>query len=566
MKILIAEDNDLSRRTLEKLLTKWGYEVISTQDGAQAWEALQKEDSPELAILDWLMPGMDGVDVCRRVRQSQGHSLAYIILLSANDSREDIVLGLDAGADDYITKPFEFKELRARIRAGQRIIGLQTSLDVRIKELEKTKETVEQTNKALKQEIIIRMQREEALEESEKKIRTILENIEDGYFETDLEGNLIFFNDSYRRLLGYPRDELVGMNNRHYLDQENTKKTYKAFNQVFTTAKPLKGFEYVIIGKGGTKKNVETSVSLIKDSTKKALGFRGIMRDISERKSLELQLRQAQKLESVGQLAAGIAHEINTPTQFVGDNIKFLETATQDLFDLQKKQDRLLEAVQAGNVDAETIEAVKEALVRTDVAFLEEEIPKAIEQSLEGVARISKIVGAMKEFSHPGVVDMSNADINKAVETTITVARNEWKYVADMKTDLDPSAPLVTCMISEINQVLLNLIINAAHAIKDVVGIEGNDKGVITIRTSQQDGRVEVRVSDTGTGIPKGIHDRIFEPFFTTKEVGKGSGQGLAMAHHVIVQKHHGELTFKTEEGKGTTFIVRLPLTDGSKA
>jgi signal transduction histidine kinase len=161
-------------------------------------------------------------------------------------------------------------------------------------------------------------------------------------------------------------------------------------------------------------------------------------------------------------------------------------------------------------------------------------------------------------------MDMTNADVNKAIETTITVARNEWKYVADMQTDLDPTIPLIPCMISEINQVLLNLIINAAHAIKDVVGNEENGKGVIRISTSQQNGGVEVRVSDTGAGIPKMIQDRIFEPFFTTKEVGKGSGQGLAMAHHVIVQKHHGKLTFETEEGKGTIFILSLPLIDDS--
>ena len=280
---------------------------------------------------------------------------------------------------------------------------------------------------------------------------------------------------------------------------------------------------------------------------------------------MELQLRQAQKLESVGQLAAGIAHEINTPTQFVGDNVKFLETAINDLFDLQKIQGRLLETLEAGEVDAQAIQAVKEVLEKADVAYLEEEIPMAIEQTLDGVARVSKIVNAMKEFSHPGVVDMTNADINKAIETTITVARNEWKYVADMKTDLDPNIPQVPCMVSETNQVLLNLIINGAHAIKDVFGGEGNEKGIITISTSHQNGWVEIHVGDTGTGIPDGIRDRIFEPFFTTKEVGKGSGQGLAMAHNVIVQKHGGELMCESEEGNGTTFIIRLPILENEQ-
>jgi PAS domain S-box-containing protein len=560
MRVLIAEDNELSRRTLEKLLTKWGYEVIEAKDGEKAWQYLQGDSPPDLAILDWLMPVIDGVEICRRVRQTKKYSPVYLMLLSANDSREHIILGLDAGADDYITKPFEYKELRARVRVGQRIVELQTSLDARIKELEKTKEKIEQANNALMKEILVRKQREEELGESERKIRAILENIEDGYFEADLTGNLTFLNDSYCKIFEYPMKDLMGMNYKQHMDQENAKKSFVAFNGVYKTGQPIKGFDYTIFTKDGTIKHLETSVTLKRDIDGKRIGFRGVVRDISERKALELQLQQAQKLESVGQLAAGIAHEINTPAQFVGDNIKFLEMATNDLLELQLKQGRLFEAVQNGNIDEEIIETVKEALVTADMGYLEEEIPKAVEQAHEGIARISKIVRAMKEFSHPGVVDMTNADINKAIETTITVARNEWKYVAEMETHLDPDIPMIPCMVSEINQVLLNLIINAAHAIKDVVGNEENEKGVISITTSQQNGGVEVRVSDTGTGIPKKIQGRIFEPFFTTKEVGKGSGQGLAMAHHVIVQKHHGELTFETEEGKGTTFIFQLPV------
>jgi signal transduction histidine kinase len=194
------------------------------------------------------------------------------------------------------------------------------------------------------------------------------------------------------------------------------------------------------------------------------------------------------------------------------------------------------------------------------VHYLKEEIPNAVHEALDGVARVSKIVRAMKEFSHPSSSDMIPVDINKAIETTLAVARNEWRYVAEIKTDLDPTLPLVPCMAGEINQVLLNLIINAAHTIKDVVGGDESEKGLITIRTSHMNNHLELRIGDTGTGIPKDIRDRIFEPFFTTKEVGKGSGQGLAMAHHMIVKKHQGELTFETEEEKGTTFIVRLPI------
>jgi signal transduction histidine kinase len=188
------------------------------------------------------------------------------------------------------------------------------------------------------------------------------------------------------------------------------------------------------------------------------------------------------------------------------------------------------------------------------------EVPQAIQQSLQGIGRVTTIVRAMKEFSHPGSEEKSDTDLNRAIETTITVARNEWKYVAEVVTDFDPALPLVRCLPGEINQVILNLIVNAAHAIADVVENNGKSKGTITIRTRSQGDRVEIRVSDTGTGIPETIRAKIFDPFFTTKGVGKGTGQGLAIAHSVIVDKHGGTISCETEVGKGTTFVIRLPL------
>ena len=191
-----------------------------------------------------------------------------------------------------------------------------------------------------------------------------------------------------------------------------------------------------------------------------------------------------------------------------------------------------------------------------------EEIPKAIEQSIEGLQRVSEIVSAMKQFCHPGIEEKQAADLNKAVKNIITVARNEWKYVAEVITDLDTTLPPVFCRIGEINQVLLNLIINAAHAIKDAVRSQDNVKGIIKVSTSHDNSWAEIRVTDSGTGIQKEIRPRIFDPFFTTKEVGNGTGQGLAISHSVVTKNHGGTLGFETELGKGTTMIVRLPLGD----
>ncbi len=281
--------------------------------------------------------------------------------------------------------------------------------------------------------------------------------------------------------------------------------------------------------------------------------------DVTERRRLETQLRQAQKLESIGQLAAGIAHEINTPTQFVGDNIRFLQDAFRDLADVLKRYAQLLDAARDGQPPPDLLREVQETLDEADLDYLLEEIPTAIEQSLDGVDRVAKIVRSMKEFSHPGTREKQLVDLNKAIESTITVARNEWKYVAEMQTDFDPELPPVPCWVSDFNEVILNIVVNAAHAIADVVGDSG-EKGRITVTTRRCGDEIEVRVSDTGTGIPEDIRARIFDPFFTTKEVGKGTGQGLAVAHAVVVEKHGGTIRVESEVGQGTTFIIRLPI------
>jgi signal transduction histidine kinase len=197
---------------------------------------------------------------------------------------------------------------------------------------------------------------------------------------------------------------------------------------------------------------------------------------------------------------------------------------------------------------------------RADLAYLVRGDSIVDRQSLEGVQRVSQIVQAMKDFSHPGTKTKVAVDLNRAIQTTVTVARNELKYVADTKVDLDPNLPFVPCLPNEINQVLLNLLINAAHAVNDAVRERGESRGLITVSTHSVGDAVEIRVSDTGTGIPENVRSRVFEPFFTTKEVGRGTGQGLALAHTAIVKKHGGEIWFETEVGKGTTFFIRLPL------
>ena len=295
------------------------------------------------------------------------------------------------------------------------------------------------------------------------------------------------------------------------------------------------------------------------------LGFAvACARDRARQARLEADLLQAQKLESIGQLAAGIAHEINTPAQYVGDNLEFLEQSFGELGELLKRHQALLVAAGAGEVPEALVAEVREAAEAADVEFLEEEIPRALAQSREGIGRVSKIVRAMKDFSHPGSEQKQPIDLNRAIESTVTVARNEWKYVAELELELDDGLPPVPCLAAELNQVVLNIVVNAAHALGEQQEAgEGEGKGRIFVRTRSEGGVwAVVEIEDTGPGIPEEIRDRIFDPFFTTKEVGKGTGQGLAIARSIVVDKHGGTLEVASQTGQGTTFTIRLPIGD----
>ncbi len=317
----------------------------------------------------------------------------------------------------------------------------------------------------------------------------------------------------------------------------------------------------------GALYNEEATITPVYDQSGKVVNYVWVGRDITQQVALESQLRQAQKLEAVGSLAAGIAHEINTPIQFVGDNVRFLSDSFGELATLLKRIEELVGSLEAHPELADVVKEFAAAKESADLVYLKEEVPKAVEQTLDGVARVAKIVRAMKDFSHPDQGQKGPADLNRALQSTLTVAHNELKYVADIVVDLEDDLPSVLCHLSDLNQVFLNLLVNAAHAIAGVVGDGSNGKGKITVRTrraiSDEDpGKVEgvtISVTDTGTGIPEEIRDRVFEQFFTTKEVGRGTGQGLAIARAVVVEKHGGRIWFETTVGSGTTFFVYLP-------
>ncbi len=286
-----------------------------------------------------------------------------------------------------------------------------------------------------------------------------------------------------------------------------------------------------------------------------------LQEESAERQTLEASLRLAQKLEAVGQMASGIAHEIGTPVQFISDSVTFLQDAFRRQAALLRLCTRALERV------TDTLPAGEAAEVRAEIAraedtadllYLQEEVPRAFAHTFDGTARVASIVKAMRQLAHPERGAQAPADINQGIRNMLEITRNEYRYIADTETDLADLPPVVSHM-GDLNQVLLNLIVNAAHAIGKVVD-ETGERGCIRIRSFRDGADVVVSVADNGCGIADDSRDRVFDPFFTTKEMGKGTGQGLAIARSIVVDRHQGTLTFDSEIGRGTTFYMRIPI------
>jgi PAS domain S-box-containing protein len=782
VKVLVADDDPVTLELLTVLLAEWGYDPIPVRTGIDALNLLSSHDGPTLAVLDWMLPDIYGTEICRRLRQSQSLHYVYLILLTGRDESADVVEGLGAGADDYVRKPYDPLELRARLDAGSRIVvrkalreseerfqsafehagvgmalvdlsgrflqvnsslcqflGYQNSellgtnfqaithpddLPTNLKSLRGlvTGEIkLFQTEKrylhkqghevwglvtvspvlnpmgrasyfvAQIQDISKRNEALQALHQREAQLQLLLDSTAEAIYGLDLNGNCTFSNRACRNLLGYRRSsDLLGKNmhsllHHSYADgspfpphkckvyqtlrgggathvdsevmwkadgtcfpseywsypvsqdgnvvgcvvtfvditsrkqAEDALRAAHAESEFFINAVPS-----ILIGtnasgqisrwnlaaantfalsaaqvwhkslkdcgikwkapnidaeidswlqtgeesrrinlpfeKDGEQHFAGLNVNRVTFTDENNIGLLITGTDITDRRLLEEQLRQAQKLEAIGQLAAGIAHEINTPTQYVGDNTTFIKDSWPAISGLACVARRIDQEAVSGAVSPDALADLRRCLEEYDLVYLLDEIPKAIDQSLEGVKRVAKIVHAMKEFSHPGSEEKSPLDINRAIEMTIMVARNEWKYASEVETCFDPNLPLVHCHAGEFNQVILNLLINAAYAIRQVVGDGAGGKGKIVISTKLDQNWVEISIQDTGGGIPEEIQTRIFEPFFTTKPVGQGTGQGLALAHTTIVRKHNGRIWFETVRGKGTTFFIRLPV------
>ena len=424
---------------------------------------------------------------------------------------------------------------------------------------------------------------EEALKKSEEKYRDIFENVSDFIYIHDLEGNFTETNLAWKKEYGFTEDDLANLNVRDIIPEQYKHEFEDYIKRVRENGKD-EGLMKVMT-KDGRERIVEYRNSLAYDSTG-SIGVRGSARDITEAKrageqlknysqdlekmvnertaelkkalsdlqNTQSQLLQSEKLASIGQLAAGVAHEINNPVGFVKSNLGTLNEYQQDLTKLLD-QYRMLETTLGKEKDMEgdgalqkTLENIQKSKDEIDLSFILDDFKNVINESLEGMARVAKIVSDLKDFAHVDKAELEHADINKGIESTLNVVWNELKYKARVIKDLG-KIPLVKCYPQRINQVFMNILINAAQAIED--------KGEIRITTRADNGHIDIRISDTGKGIPPEIIPKIFDPFFTTKDVGKGTGLGLNMAYNII-QKHKGTIDVESEVGKGTTFIIRL--------
>ncbi len=442
-------------------------------------------------------------------------------------------------------------------RTEEELRKSRDELEVRIQE--RTCELSE-TNASLLSEVEHRKETEMALRRAHTEAERLLASMSSFLIGLDAELRINRWNAAAERTFGLPAERMIGRYIAACGISWDLDLSTEHIQHWPTLDKSLRIPEVRFHKPDGSDRFLGITINPIRDEFDAPEGCFLLGIDITERRILETQLVQAQKLESIGQLAAGIAHEINTPTQYVGDNIEFLQTAFESLNDLAQVFQNLVTEAGKGHVPKECAAKIENALEEAHLDFLAEQVPRAISQSLEGVERIASIVLAMKEFSHPGTAEKVSVDLNQCIKSTITVSRNEWKYVANVTTDLQPNLPPIPGLPAELNQVILNMIVNAAHAISDVAANNENEKGEIAISTRLDGKWVEMRIRDTGSGIPEAIRERVFDPFFTTKEVGRGTGQGLAIAHNAIVDKHGGTITLESEIGRGTTFIVRLPV------
>ncbi|MGD9707522.1 MAG: ATP-binding protein [Candidatus Delongbacteria bacterium] len=409
--------------------------------------------------------------------------------------------------------------------------------------------------------VLINQRVNEKIKETLDQFELIFNTSPDAATITNMRNGLIInVNDHFGIVTGYTKKEAMGTT---VIDLWKEPEKRKEFIKILTDSGGIENFETEFTHKSGRVIQGLVSAKILKLG--RVPHILALTRDITnlkeneeERERLKIEMQHGQRLQSIGTLAAGIAHEINSPLQFTNDNIDFIANSYQDIIKLVQTYKNLMMSCHTDQDKENARNTIFDLEKKINLDFLTKEMPEALSQTKDGLARIRKIVNAMKQYSNMNLEEKKAADLNKTLENAEIITRNEWKYHAELVNEFDPELPFCECYEPELNQVFMNLIVNAAHATKDAVDQKLVEKGIITVKTSHKDGRIIITIADNGTGIPEKIRERVYDPFFTTKDVGKGTGQGLAIANKTIVERHGGKIWFETEQNKGTTFYIEV--------
>ena len=496
----------------------------------------------DVAFVDMRMPpGWDGVETVERLWEKDPELQIVICTAYSDYTWSEIIERL--GCNDnllILKKPFDNVEVAQFAFALTEKRRLSRQANLKMEELE-----------ALVQ---IRTQK---LQESRAESERLLDAISSVLIGIDCKGLVERWNFSAEEIFGISAKEVIG---RSFVELDIKWVNRDKILEILAVkdATQSKSYEIEYYDQHHSTRLLGLSVYPIKE-VEQFCGVLILGKDLTEQRLLEIKLQQTHKLESIGQLAAGVAHEINTPIQFVSNNLDFLRQGFDCLLNILHVYEDLSDPILVDSYCDSIWKDIVACKEKNRLGFVRNESPRAFIEVIDGIKQVSEIVKAMKSFSHPGSQKKTPADLNQAILEALVVARHEWRHIAEIEADLASDLPLVPCLLGEFKQVMLNLLLNAAHAIDDVVS-ESKDKGVISVKTYLDGDHVKIEVCDTGGGIPESIHHRIFDPFFTTKDVGRGSGQGLAIAHNIIVHKHGGELTFETQNNQGTKFYIDLPM------
>lgn len=553
--VLIVEDDDNSLTLLDTLLTSQGFTVLSATNGLAAWNLLQKE-TPDLIISDILMPEMDGFTLCRKCKDTEKlRNIPFVFYTATYTDDSEARYAYEIGVAKFLIKPMEVDLFLNEITKVLEEHS-STSPDISVIPPNDTrdldiKHTAILTNKLAKKDRDVKRGRY-CVEMSKAQYRQLVEFAPLGIMRTSPNGELQSANQHLAAMLGYvsPDDMIGRVENVSHVLYRNKEDWERHLELIQTNGQ---GVFPECVFKSIEDRDiwVEIHGRAISEENGDVEAYEFFIIDITERKQAEEFRIQAEKMRAIGSLAAGITHEVNTPSNYIQNNIKYV----MDTFGVVQDVIRKLEEL-TGDGQHEDVAAI---LKKLETEALLTEIPDALHDSKQGIEHIIGIVRSVNQFSHPSNNKMTSANLNEAVRNAVTITTNEWKYYADVKLNLDQDLPHVPCIVDQIHQVIINLIINAAHAIIPKLKSGEFEKGVITLGTSFDDSWITLTCSDNGTGIPEAVRDLIFKPFFTTKEIGKGTGQGLTIARTLIIKKHGGDLTFETEEGKGTIFTVLLP-------